>query len=53
MISMMINLKSAAKKKVMAGSELSTADATVAEVNLRLTWYRFTPSVILKSNFHK
>jgi len=30
--------------------ELSAADATVAEVNLRLTWYRFTPSVILKNN---
>jgi hypothetical protein len=30
---LMINLKSTAKKKVMAGSELSVADATVAEVN--------------------
>jgi hypothetical protein len=37
----------------MAGSELSAADASVAEVNLRLTWYRFTPSAILKSNFHR
>ena len=48
-----INLKSNAKKNVMAGSELSAADATVAVVNLMLTWYRFTPIVILKSNFHR
>jgi len=31
--------------------ELSAADATVAEVNLRLTWYKFTPSVILKNSY--
>lgn len=47
------NLKSTARKKVTAGSELSAADATVAVVNLRLTWYRFTPTVILKGNFNR
>jgi hypothetical protein len=47
------NLKSTARKKVTAGSELSAADATVAVVNLRLTWYKFTPTVILKGNFHR
>jgi hypothetical protein len=31
------NLSSTAKKKMMAGIELPAADATVAEVNLRLT----------------
>jgi hypothetical protein len=45
------NLNSTAMKKMMAGIELSAADATVAEVNLRLTLYRFTPSVILKKQF--
>ena len=45
------NLKSTTRKKVTAGSELCAADATVAVVNLRLTWYRFTPTVILKGNF--
>ena len=45
------NLSSTAMKKMMAGIELSAADATVAEVNLRLILYRFTPSVILKKQF--
>jgi hypothetical protein len=34
---------------VIAGSELSVADNTVAEVNLRLTWYRFMLNVILRT----
>jgi hypothetical protein len=43
-------LSSTARKKMIAGKELSAADATVAEVNLRLRLYRFTPSVILMTN---
>jgi hypothetical protein len=44
------DLDSTARKKVIAGNELSAADATVGEVNLRLISYRFTPSVILKNS---
>jgi hypothetical protein len=43
------DLSSSARKKVTAGSELSVADATVAEVNLRLAWYRFMLNVILRT----
>jgi hypothetical protein len=34
---MFYNLNSTARKKVIAGNELSAADATVGEVNLRPT----------------
>jgi hypothetical protein len=38
-------LSSSAKQKVTTGMELPAAAATVADVNLRLTWYRLKLSV--------
>jgi hypothetical protein len=40
-------LSSSAKQKVTTGMELPAAAATVADVNLRLTWYRLKLSVFL------
>jgi hypothetical protein len=43
-------LDSNAKQKVSTGRELVHADATVADVNFRLTLYRFKFIVILEPN---
>jgi len=43
------DLSSSAKQKVTTGMELPAAAATVADVNLRLTLYRFKVNVILRT----
>lgn len=48
-VAMYTHLMSNARKKVMTGMELHMADATVAEVYLRLPLYRLMLSVFLQT----